>query len=97
MQRQVCNQAVMVEVSKELGLPLKTVKDIIVSQSEFTRSIMESNTFDSVRLVYLGLLRCKPKELQLINHINGMTPEQAEDFKKKVRTGKIRLNTWEDE
>lgn len=96
MERVLCNQVVLTEVARDLGLPLETVKQIIICQSEFTKEVMESNTFDSVRWPYFGVFKSKPKEVQMINHLKGMTYEQAEDFKRKVRTGKIRLNHWED-
>lgn len=90
-----CNERCIVEVAQELGLPVKVVREIVSTQSEYTRMIMESNTFDSIRLPYMGIFKSKPKELQMINHLRGMTPEQAREFKHAVRTGKIKLNTWE--
>ena len=95
MERTFCNLIVMKDVAQELGLPLDTVKKMTQAQSEFTKHVIESSTFDSVRWSYLGVFKSKPKEIQMINHLKGMTPEQAYEFKKAVRTGKIRLNTWE--
>lgn len=92
--KQFCNQLAIVEVAKELGLTTKVVKEIVDSQSEYTRIVMESGSFDSIRWPYLGIFKSKPKEIQMINHLKGMTPEQANDFKKAVRTGKIRLDLW---
>ena len=96
MERTFCNIVVMKEVADELGLPLEAVKNIISSQSEYTKVVMESDTFDSIRWPYLGVFKSKPKEVQMINHLKGMNPEQATEFKKLVRTGKIKLNHWED-
>jgi len=95
-QRSFCNEACVQEVAKELGLPLKTVRAIIDSQFEYVKVTMESDSFDSVRLPYLGVFKSKPKEVQMINHLRGMDPIQASEFKKMVRTGKIKLNHWED-
>jgi len=95
MERIICNPVILKEVSTELGLPLETVKNIVNSQSEFTKFIIEQGAFDSVRWPYLGIFKSKPKEVQILTHLQGMTPEQQADFKHKVRTGKIKLNTWE--
>lgn len=96
MERTFCNIIILKEVAAELGLPLSTVRAIIDSQSEYTKVVMESGSYDSIRWPYLGVFKSKPKEVQMINHLKGMTPEQASEFKKKVRTGKIKLNHWED-
>jgi hypothetical protein len=52
---------------------------------------MESNTFDGVRWPYLGVFKSKPKEVQFINHLKGLTPDQAEKFKQEVREGKFKV------
>lgn len=86
-----CNQEVFVEVAKELGLSVATVKEIFNSHSLYTRKTMESNTFDGVRWPYLGVFKSKPKEVQFINHLKGLTPEQQEEFKTQVREGKFKI------
>lgn len=95
-ERVICNTVILKEVSQELGMDLKTVRDIVNSQSEYTKHIMESESFDSVRWPYLGVFKSKPKEVQMINHLRGMSPEQQLEFKKAVRTGRIKFNHWED-
>lgn len=95
MERQLCNESVVKEVAKELGLTIKEVRELVSTQSEYVKYVMESGTFDSIRLPYLGIFKSKPKEVQMLEHLKGMTKEQQDDFKRLVRTGKIRLNTWE--
>jgi hypothetical protein len=95
MERSTCNTRIAKEVANELGLPIKTAELVIGSQSEFTKFIMENGSFDSVRWRYLGQFKSKPKEVQMLEYLKGLTKEQASEFKKAVRTGKIRLNTWE--
>jgi hypothetical protein len=87
----VCNTVVTKEVSTELGLPLETVKAVVSSQSYFTKQVMESGTYDSVRWPYLGIFKSKPKEVQMISHLKGMTPEQQKEFKIAVRRGLLKL------
>lgn len=95
MERKLCNDNCIKETAKELGLTTKQVKEIVDVQSQYIKYIIENGFFDSVRLVSLGLFASKPKEIQMLEHLKGMTPEQAREFKKLVRTGKIKLNTWE--
>ncbi len=91
-----CNVVILKEVAEELGLSTAAVKAIIDCQSEYTAKVMASDTYDSVRWPYLGVFKSKPKEVQMINHLRGMTPEQQQEFKIAVRTRKIKLNHWED-
>lgn len=95
MERVICNEVIMKEVSHELGLDMKTVRAIMACQSEYTASIMSSGSFDHIRLPYLGVFKSKPKEIQMINHLQGMTPEQQASFKHAVRTKKINLFEWD--
>lgn len=91
MDKVIANNVVLREVAQELGLPLKDVQEIVNSQSEFTKLIIESGSWDSIRWPYLGIFKCKTKELQMINYLKGLTPAQQIEFKKAVRTGKIKL------
>lgn len=91
MERVFCNQVCIKEVSTYLGLPVKDVKEILDCQSEYTKVVIESGSFDNIRWPYLGVFKSKTKEIQLINYIKGMDYLQAEEFKKAVRTGKIKL------
>jgi hypothetical protein len=86
-----CNQEVFAEVAKELGLPIQTVKDIFSCHSAYTKQVMESNSFDGVAWPYFGCFRSKPKEVQVLNHLRGLTPEQQKEFKQQVRQGKYKL------
>lgn len=95
MQRTLCNEICIKEVAEELGLSTNTVRKIVDSQFGFVKEVMESGTFDSIRLPYLGVFKSKPKEVQIINHLKGMTEDQAREFRRAVLTGKIRFNWWE--
>jgi hypothetical protein len=95
MEKVLCNAVCTKDVATELGLPIQDVRNIIWAQSEFTKEVMESGSFDSVRWPFLGIFKSKPKEVQMINHLRGMTLEQQEEFKWKVKTRQIILNHWE--
>lgn len=96
MERIYCNPVIVVEVAKELGLTKKQVEEMVSCQSEYTKMVIESGTFDNIRWVYLGVFKSKPKELQILQYLQGMTPEQGAQFKKDIRTGRIRLDAWKD-
>lgn len=96
-ERVLCNPVAIKKVADELGLSVKEVKEMVNIQSEFTKEVMQDNSFNSIRWPYLGIFKSKPKEIQMINHLRGMTPEQQKEFKFKVRTRQIRLNDWEND
>jgi len=91
VEKKLCNRDCINETAKELGLSKKEVEEIVNVQSSYLRHIMESGTFDSVRLPNLGVFKSKPLEVQMLEHLKGLTKEQADEFKKQVRTGKIKL------
>ena len=95
MNKVSCNQQALKEVADELGLPKKTVEEIVSSQFEFVKITMEGNTYDSVRVGYLGVFKSKPKEVQILNYLRGMTKDQQVDFKRLVRQGKFKIK-YED-
>lgn len=96
MERVVINTIIIKEVATYLGLSTEQVKQIITCQSEYTKEVMESGSFDSIRWPYLGIFKSKPKEVQMLSHLKGLNKEQAEEFKKAVRTGKIKLTPTEN-
>ena len=91
MERVYCNTLILKEVAAELGLPIEVVKEIVSVQTEYTKQTIEQGTYDSIRWPYLGIFKSKPKEVMMLNHLAGMTPEQQKEFKRDVRTGKIKL------
>ena len=76
------NDRVCLEVSRELDIPIKMVKDVINNgQSKFTAYTMASNTFDGVRWPYFGAFKAKHKVVQVLSYMKGLTPEQQAFFK----------------
>jgi hypothetical protein len=88
--KSTCNAEVFAEVAKELGLSLPTIREVFNAHSLFTRKTMEDNTFDGVRWPYLGVFKSKPKEVQILNHLKGLTPEQQREFKQQIKDGLFR-------
>lgn len=96
-QKIYCNELVLDECARELGLTVNQVRKIVQSQSEYTKHIMESGTFDSVRWPFAGVFKSNPKEVQMLNHMKGMDEDQRKEFRKNVMTGKIKFNWWEQD
>lgn len=79
------NERLYLEVSRELDIPLKTVKDVILNgQSKFTAFVMADNTFDGIRWPYFGVFKAKHKVVQVYNYMKGMNPEQRQFFKDMI-------------
>lgn len=76
-------------VAEELGLSLKDTREIIKCQSDFTKKIMESNTFDGVRWPFFGVFKAKPKVVQIASHMKGLSKEAQRLFKLKIKRGEI--------
>lgn len=85
----LCNEKAIQEVSKELGVKRDIIQKIIDTQSQYTRKVIESGTFDSIRWPYFGVFKVKPKKVQILNHLKGLSPEQKKQFKQDVKDGKV--------
>jgi hypothetical protein len=69
------------ETSRELDLPLKLVKDVLINgQAKFTAHVMSSNTFDGIRWPYFGVFKAKHKAVQILNYMKGLDPVQKQFF-----------------
>ena len=79
------NERLYLEVSRELDIPIKIVKDVVLNgQSKFTAFTMASNTFDGIRWPYFGVFKAKHKVVQVYNYMKGMTPDQRQFFKDMI-------------
>ena len=79
---------VMKEVARELDLPLRTVKDMVINgQSAFTAHIMKSNTFHGVKWPFFGTFKVKPKKVQIDRYKMGMTKQQKKLFVESIKRG----------
>lgn len=76
------NERVFAEVARELDLPVKLVKDVVmIGQSKFTAVTMADNSFDSIRWPYFGVFKAKHKVVQILQHMKGLDPDQKQFFK----------------
>lgn len=80
------NERLYLETARELDLPLKLVKDVVMNgQSKFTAHTISSNTFDGVRWPYFGVFKAKHKVVQVLNYMKGLDADQKQFFKAMQR------------
>lgn len=90
------NERIYLEISRELNLPVKLIKDVVINgQSKFTAVTMANNTFDAVRWPYFGIFKAKHKVVQILNYMKGLDSDQQKFFrdmrylnKKRKKAGK---------
>jgi len=79
------NDRLYLETARELDIPLKTVKDVILNgQSKFTAYTIASSTFDGVRWPYFGVFKAKHKVVQVYNYMQGLDENQKQFFKDMI-------------
>ena len=67
MDRKQLKEQVTREVARQMGLPVREVRDIVDSQFDTVRRVIELGDFQSVKLDYFGKFLAKPKRVQLLN------------------------------
>lgn len=77
---------IMKEISAEMNIPYNSVRDIIVGgQSAFTKNIMESANYDSVRWPKLGVFKLKEKHMMVKKHMFGMPSISRKIFREVIK------------
>ena len=74
------NEKLIRQISEELDLPIKQVREIVGSQSKFTTEVMRSDMFDSVRWPYFGVFKAKVKHANVLNYMKGLNSAQRKFF-----------------
>ena len=83
------------EIAEEKKLPYKHVRDIVFNgQSGFTRSVISSGSFNSVRWPGFGTFKVKPKYAMVSEHMKGLAPVFREIFKQRILNGSVFENKW---
>lgn len=76
---------IMKEVALELNVPYNTVRDVVINgQAAFTKHIMESSNYDSVRWPRLGTFKLKTKHMMIKKHMMGMTKGTQKIYRKVI-------------
>ncbi len=86
MRYESVDHELMKEVSQETGIPFGMVKDFIINgQSMFTKHIMETSSYDSVRWPQLGIFKLKYKYMMIKKHMYGMKGMYRRIFRKTLK------------
>ena len=76
------NDKLYADTARELNLPVKLVKDVILNgQAKFTAHIMSNNTFDGIRWPFFGVFKAKHKVVQVLSYMKGLDPAQRKFFR----------------
>ena len=74
------------EVAVELDVSYSMARDIIVNgQSGFTKHIMESANYDSVRWPKIGIFKLKEKHMLVKKHMLGMQAISRKIFREVIK------------
>ena len=81
---------IMKEISADMDVSFNLVKDVVVhGQSAFTKHVMESGGYDSVRWPRFGLFRLKHKFMFVKKHMKGMSPVYKKQYRKQIKEGRV--------
>ena len=83
-------EEIMKGISADMDLPYSTVKDIIINgQSGFTKHVIESGGYNSVRWPLLGTFKLKHRFMLVKKHMSGMPKVYQKMYRKMIHDGKI--------
>jgi len=80
----------MKELSADLDMPYNLIRDVVIGgQSGFTKHIIESGTYHSVRWPHLGAFKIKARFLQVKKYMSGMKPIYKDMYRLQIKYGNI--------
>ena len=83
-------EEIIKEVAAEMDLSYKQARDIIINgQGAFTKHVMESGMYNSVRWPYLGTFRVKIKRMQIRKYMEGLLPIYRHIYRQQIKHGYI--------
>lgn len=81
-------EEIMKEISADTGIPYNVVKDIVINgQSAFTKHVIESGGYNSVRWPMLGMFKLKHKFMMIKKHMLGMPTIYRKLYQKRIKQG----------
>jgi len=63
--KRFANQDILEETIEELQLDPTLVEEVILANSKFVRSVIETGAYESITLPYLGKLKAKLRSVQM--------------------------------
>ncbi len=83
-------EEIMKEISADTGISYNVIKDVVINgQSEFTKHVIESGGYNSVRWPLLGTFKLKYKFMLIKKHMTGMAPIYKKMYRKLIKAGKV--------
>jgi hypothetical protein len=83
-------EEIMKEISADMDIPYNVVKDIVMNgQSGFTKHVIESGGYDSVRWPRFGTFKLKHKFMMIKKHLMGMSPLYQKLYRDMLKKGHI--------
>lgn len=83
-------EEIMKEISADMDIPYSVVRDVVINgQSGFTKHIMESDGYNSVRWPRFGIFKLKDKFMLVKKHMKGLGKVQRRIYRKKIKAGLV--------
>jgi len=83
-------EEIMKEISADMDIPYNVVKDVIVNgQSGFTKHIIESGGYNSVRWPRFGIFKLNTKFMLIKKHMQGLSTVHRKVYRKKIKSGLV--------
>jgi len=87
-------EEIMKEISADTGISYNIIRDVVINgQSEFTKHVIESGEYDSVRWPHFGTFKLKYKFMLIKKHITGMAPIYRKIYRRLIKEGKVFNNS----
>jgi hypothetical protein len=90
LNRETVEEKIMKEMSADMGIPYNKIRDVVINgQSGFTKHVIESGGYDSVRWPLFGIFKLKEKHLLVRDHMKGMSKMYQQMFRRGLGKGHI--------
>ena len=83
-------EEIMKEISADMDIPYSIVKDVVVNgQTGFTKHVMESGGYGSVRWPRFGVFKLNTKYMLIKKHMQGLSPVARKFYRNKIKSGLV--------
>jgi hypothetical protein len=81
---------IMKEISADLDIPYSVVRDVVINgQSGFTKHVIESGGYNSVRWPKFGIFKLKAKFMLVKKHMRGLSIIDRKITKYRIKQGLV--------
>jgi len=83
-------EEIMKEISADLDIPYNIVRDVVINgQSGFTKHVIETDGYNSVRWPKFGIFKLKHKFMMVNKHMKGLNPLYRKIVKDRIKQGLV--------